>query len=128
MARKSRSSPALMPERSNQGRSTFAVSNALNQIRLELPDVLFDKKARKADDQRKPDLPLPSAAPASVRRPVAPVTGDRAKEKQVARVIGAKRSPLLDDKKKEERHCKAKPSDTKRSGNGAGRSFVPWCK
>lgn len=121
MGRKSNRPATGTVEPSYAGRSTFRVSKALEQARRELPDTLFTKGDKPRDNR-------PAVDPVSLRDDHildrARAASEPVKRKRSApqeRGVNLEKSARPDS-------CKGKPETTKRRGNGAGRSFVPWCK
>lgn len=114
------------------GGDTIRAAQARREAAIALPDTLYTprREFRKiADIAPVRDAlniveSIPSVDPVQAVRRVPdekPVTP--ARDRNAVTLSG----PDAVKRRKELGGCKKRPSNNKRSGNGAGRKFVPWC-
>lgn len=108
---------------------TFRVARANEILAATLPQVIYQSAPRApiAAFARPTVQPVqqPSGKPAS-RAALSPLAPSSARPTARPRPLNLRKSDI-DVRPQENQSCKARPDDSRKSGAGAVRPFVPWC-
>ena len=108
---------------------TFRVARANEILAASLPQVIYQSAPRApiAASARPTVQPVqqPSRKPAS-RAALSPLAPSSARSTVRPRPLNLRESEI-DVRPQESQSCKARPDDSRKSGAGAARPFVPWC-
>lgn len=129
------SSPVVSRVAATPARSTFRVAAAQDQLASALPDIIYQapRPAPRPVVSKRVVAPAPPLSLSPTPSP--PSTGPARRAETLRPVQASKPAPdrptvrptSVDLRPEPNQTCKARPADSRRSGSGPARDFVPWC-